>query len=234
MKLEGNCMTTAMGIMPHRDLEKALQLALSLDIPFWPQLPRLSFYEDMYVQLSEHFPGISLDPERRLVRFSLEQFYMDLEEYTAHWDDQSYFSLSPRYSAVYHRFLEQDLSRYRYIRGQSIGPVSFGLKILDADQKPMIYYDEVREIIFDFVAKKLQAQYRELQAVHAAPCVRHQNVDGAAFPFQARHSVPHRLAASHIAGEGQSPAAEAVNFTRELGQPLPAPGEQAHPRSVAC
>ncbi|HOL16649.1 MAG TPA: hypothetical protein PLY40_00030 [Bacillota bacterium] len=171
MKLEGNCMTTAMGIMPHRDLEKALQLALSLDIPFWPQLPRLSFYEDMYVQLSEHFPGISLDPERRLVRFSLEQFYMDLEEYTAHWDDQSYFSLSPRYSAVYHRFLEQDLSRYRYIRGQSIGPVSFGLKILDADQKPMIYYDEVREIIFDFVAKKLQAQYRELQAVHAAPFV---------------------------------------------------------------
>ena len=118
----------------------------------------------MYVQLSEHFPGISLDPERRLVRFSLEQFYMDLEEYTAHWDDQSYFSLSPRYSAVYHRFLEQDLSRYRYIRGQSIGPVSFGLKILDADQKPMIYYGEYGDH-FGFVAEA-QAQYRELQAVH--------------------------------------------------------------------
>lgn len=40
VKLEGNCMTTAMDIMPHRDLEKALQLAIPLDISFWPQLPR--------------------------------------------------------------------------------------------------------------------------------------------------------------------------------------------------
>lgn len=171
MKLEGNCMTTAMGIMPHKDLEKALQLALSLDIPFWPQLPRLSFYEDMYVQLSEYFPGISLDMEQRVVRFSLEQLYTGLEDYTARWEDPSFFNLSPQYSAVYHRFLEQDLSEYKYIRGQSIGPVSFGLKILDADQKPMIYYDEVREIIFDFVSRKLQAQYDEMKAVHPAPFV---------------------------------------------------------------
>jgi hypothetical protein len=39
MKLEGNCMTTAMGIMPHTDVDRALDLALTLDIPFWPQLP---------------------------------------------------------------------------------------------------------------------------------------------------------------------------------------------------
>ena len=39
MKLEGNCQTTAMGIMPHTDVEKALELSLSLDIPYWPQLP---------------------------------------------------------------------------------------------------------------------------------------------------------------------------------------------------
>ena len=30
-------------------------------MPFWPQLPNYSYYEDMYVQAAEHFPGIVLD-----------------------------------------------------------------------------------------------------------------------------------------------------------------------------
>jgi hypothetical protein len=61
LPFEANCRTTAMGIMPHRDVERALKLVLSLDIPFWPQLPHVSFYEDMYVQFSQHFPGITVD-----------------------------------------------------------------------------------------------------------------------------------------------------------------------------
>jgi len=66
MKLEGNCQTTAMGIMPHTDVEKALELALTLDIPYWPQLPKVNFFEDMYAQVSEHFPGIILDVDKRV------------------------------------------------------------------------------------------------------------------------------------------------------------------------
>ena len=31
MKLAGNCQTTAMGIMPHTDVKRAIELALSLD-----------------------------------------------------------------------------------------------------------------------------------------------------------------------------------------------------------
>ncbi|MGI5875291.1 MAG: hypothetical protein ACOX6X_00515 [Dethiobacteria bacterium] len=162
MKLRGNCMTTAMGIMPHQDMEEALALSLSLDIPYWPQLPKLSYYEDMYVQISEHFPGIILDMEKREITFSMDKFYTDLEQFIAHFDDEDYFRLSPQYAAVFHRFLEKDLSSYAYIRGQSIGPVSYGLKILDEQRKSMIYHDEVREIIFDFVAKKLHAQYNQM------------------------------------------------------------------------
>ncbi|MFO7951817.1 MAG: hypothetical protein R6U91_03285 [Bacillota bacterium] len=152
MKLEGGCQTTAMGIMPHSDVEKALELASSLDIPFWPQLPKVSFLEDMYAQVSEHFPGIIIDPYKRIVSFSIEKFYEDFEEYMPHWEEEEFFRLSPEYSVVFHRFLEKDLSRYEYIRDQSIGPVSYGLKILDEFNKPMIYYDEVREVVFDFVA----------------------------------------------------------------------------------
>jgi hypothetical protein len=36
--------TTAMAVMPHTDVSRALDTALSMDVPFWPQLPNLSYY----------------------------------------------------------------------------------------------------------------------------------------------------------------------------------------------
>ena len=50
---DGACKATAIGIMPHKDVNKALELSFSLDIPFWPQLPNVSYFEDMYVQASQ-------------------------------------------------------------------------------------------------------------------------------------------------------------------------------------
>lgn len=74
MELKGNCLTTAMGILPHTSIAEAIKLALSLDIPFWPQLPHYSFYEDMYVQVSEHFPGIVVEEKEKRVHLDLEAF----------------------------------------------------------------------------------------------------------------------------------------------------------------
>ena len=152
-KLVGNCQTTAMGIMPHSDVDRALKLAMSFDIPFWPQLPRVSIYEDMYVQLSEHMPGLSVDEAAKQVNFSLPQFYEELAVYLENAEDPAYFNLSPRYSLVYDTFLNQDFSRYYAIRGQVIGPISFGLKITDEEKKPIIYNDDVRQVLYDFVAR---------------------------------------------------------------------------------
>jgi len=47
---KARCSTTAMGIMPYGGVNRALELALSLDIPFWPQLSKVSPYEDMCIQ----------------------------------------------------------------------------------------------------------------------------------------------------------------------------------------
>jgi hypothetical protein len=46
MPIPGNLMTTAMAVMPHTDVDRAIDAALTLDIPFWPQLPHLSYYRD--------------------------------------------------------------------------------------------------------------------------------------------------------------------------------------------
>ncbi len=163
MTLPGNLLTTAMGVMPHTDVDRAIEQALSLDIPFWPQLPLLKYYEDMYVQASEHFPGILLDLEKRTLRFSTTKFIEEFEETLAHMDEPEYFDISPTYSAVYHRFLELDLSEYPAIRGQLEGPISFGFNVLDEDKRPIIFNDTVRPFLIEFMAKRVNVQLSKLK-----------------------------------------------------------------------
>jgi hypothetical protein len=164
----GNLRTTAMGILPHTDVDRALELSLSLDIPFWPQLPHLHFNEDMYAQASEGFPGILVDVEEERVTLDSALFYEQLETYAERSADPANFALSPEYAAVYHRFLAlgPQLGKYPAIRGQMTGPISFGLKVVDENLKPIIYNDDIRPILYDFFRNKINAQYRQLSAIH--------------------------------------------------------------------
>lgn len=166
MPIPGNLLTTAMAVMPHTDVGAALDAALSLDIPFWPQLPRLNYYEDMYVQASEHFPGIVLDMDKQTLAFSMDKFIVELEETLAHFDEPAYFDISTQYSDVYHRFLDLDLSDRPAIRGQLEGPISFGLNVLDQDKRPIIFDDTVRPFMYEFMAKRINVQLERLKKLN--------------------------------------------------------------------
>ena len=163
MAIPGNLLTTAMAVMPHKDVDRALDFALSLDIPFWPQLPLYSYYEDMYVQASEHFPGILLDMENRTLRFSMEKFMMEFEETMSHFDEPEYFDISDTYSVVYRRFLDFDLSDRPAIRGQLEGPISFGFNVVDQDDRPILFDDTVRPFMLEFMAKRVNVQLHQLK-----------------------------------------------------------------------
>jgi hypothetical protein len=162
-KFRAGCQTTAMGIMPHDNVDRALELAFSLDIPFWPQLPRVSFYEDMYTQASESLPGIVIDATEEKISLDSARFIDELGTYARKMSEAGSFSLSRSYSVVYHRFLSRDLAGYTAIRGQLIGPVSFGFRVADQDSRPIIYNEEVRTLLFDFMQRKVSAQYQELK-----------------------------------------------------------------------
>jgi hypothetical protein len=161
--IPGNLLTTAMAVMPHQDVDRALGLALSLDVPFWPQLPHLNYFEDMYVQAAEHFPGILLDVENRTLRFSMQKFVNEFEEALAHLEEPLYLDISPTYSVVYHRFLQLDLTARPAIRGQLEGPISFGLNVRDQDDRPIIFEDSVRPFMLEFMARRVNVQLKRLQ-----------------------------------------------------------------------
>lgn len=166
MPIPGKLLTTAMAVMPHTDPDAALDLALSLDIPFWPQLPNFSYYEDMYVQAAENFPGIVLDTEQRKLGFSMDKFIAELEETMAHYEDPPYFDVSEAYSSVYHKFLAMDLSARPAIRGQLEGPISFGFNVLDQNGRPILFDDSVRSFMFEFMAKRINVQLGRLKAMN--------------------------------------------------------------------
>ena len=166
MAIPGHLLTTAMAVMPHTDVERALDVALSLDVPFWPQLPNFSYYEDMYVQAAEHFPGILLDIKNRTLKFSLEKFINELEETMTHFEEPHYFDVSETYSVVYHRFLSLNLSDRPAIRGQLEGPISFGFNVLDQDERPILFDDTVRPFMLDFFARRINIQLARLKALN--------------------------------------------------------------------
>ncbi len=167
MPIPGNLLTTAMAVMPQTDVQQALDLALSLDVPFWPQLPNFSYYEDMYVQAAEHFPGIVLDVEKKTLDFSMTKFIDEFEEAMGRFDDPAYFDISEQYSVVYHDFLKRDLADRPAIRGQLEGPISFGFNVLDQDERPILFDDTIRPFLMEFMAKRINIQLSRLKERNA-------------------------------------------------------------------
>jgi hypothetical protein len=164
--LNRSLLTTAMGILPHRDPQKALDLAFSLDIPFWPQLPNLSYSEDTYVQTVSGMPGTEVDYEGLRILFNEDDFYSGLEDYLGLDATSDNFAITPDESATYGGFLERASTDYPALRGQFMGPISLCLMVKDTDDKPIIYRDDAREVAIRHVAAKVNRHLTDLRAIN--------------------------------------------------------------------
>jgi len=166
MGLDRPLLTTAMGILPHRDPIKALDLAFSLDIPFWPQLPNLSYSEDTYVQTVSGMPGVEVDYEGLRILFNEDDFYAGLEDYLSLEPGSEVFSVAPDESATYPGFLERASADYPALRGQFMGPISLCLMVKDPENKPIIYRDDAREVAIRHVANRVNRHLADLRAIN--------------------------------------------------------------------
>jgi len=153
------------GSLPHTDPAEACRLILeTVDIPTWPQLPRRSFLENMYVQFSEGFPGVVVRDE---------QIYLDRDRdldaelerlYVAYlMDDPDYAAISPTYAAGLDCLLDMD--KAPVVKGQITGPVSWGLMIADQDRKPILYDDVLAEAVGKHLRLKASWMERELRRI---------------------------------------------------------------------
>lgn len=172
MILEPRFLATAIGSLPHTDARRACELMLGMlpDMPAWPQLPRRSFLENMYVQYSEGLPGIEIDRERESIRFEtggdfeseLEEFYRSVID-----GDIERFAVSEEYAEGLALMLGPDyrdgLSGRPFLKGQVTGPVSFGLTVTDAAGRASLYDERLEEIIVKGLGLKAKWQSRRLK-----------------------------------------------------------------------
>jgi methionine synthase II (cobalamin-independent) len=164
-KFAAELRSLAAGSLPHTDPAAACQLARNtLDIPTWPQLPRRSFLENMYVQFSERFPGLVVTNERIYVDRDRD-LDPDLERlYIAYlMNDLEYAVISPKYAAGLYCFLEPGLDKPPLVKGQVTGPVSWGLMVADQNRKPVLYDDVLAEAVAKHLRLKATWMEQELR-----------------------------------------------------------------------
>ncbi|MCR4406953.1 MAG: methionine synthase [Anaerolineae bacterium] len=170
-KFEPKLLPLHVGSVPHTDPLQACRLTFKYfpQIPTWPQLPRRTFLENMYVQFSERFPGVVLEDGRIYVDRT-QDLDPGLEQlYVAYLENQLDFAaISADYAAGFSRFI-QEASVLSHplvaVKGQVTGPISWGLMVVDQDRRPVLY----EEVLADAVAKHLRLkaawQERELRKV---------------------------------------------------------------------
>jgi methionine synthase II (cobalamin-independent) len=164
---------TAIGSMPHQNPQEACSLVFEHlpRIPTWPQLPQRSFVENMYFQfrpsfltrLREEANGtvfVDMDLSRDVtaeISDDLERLYSDelenrLEGYGIKHDRRAGFD-------VFLDYLRARAGDCLAAKGQVTGPISWGLRVADVNQRPVLYNDTVADAFARHL--KLTAAWQE-------------------------------------------------------------------------
>ncbi len=165
---EFNCLPTIIGSMPHTDPQQACSLITRYlkDIPAWPQLPRRSFLENMYVQYSEGFPGVVIEDDRIYVDSSRD-LQKPLEElYAAYLENNvDKYPISPDYAAGLYSFLSLTGLSPRAVKGHVTGPLTWGLTVTDKDGRAIIHDEVLGDAVPRLLRLKAAWQEKELSKI---------------------------------------------------------------------
>jgi methionine synthase II (cobalamin-independent) len=156
---------TGVGSLPHTDPDRAVEIVLShfREVPYWPQLPRRTFLENMYVQYAAGLPGAAADGGKLIVEGGESAEAEALAFYERFLtDDPAPFAIPEERAGGLARFLAAGRGPYAAVKGQITGPVSFGLMITDRAKKPIFYDPVKRDILVKHLLRTAQWQVREL------------------------------------------------------------------------
>jgi len=166
-----NCRATGIGSTPHTDAVSAVGFVLETfrQVPFWPQLPRRAFRENMYAQFSQHLPGVRIEEEEERIWVELGAGWPEEATpfYTAFLaEDPDLFAPDPAYTAGLYEFLRRGVGDGVWaVKGQVTGPISFGLQVTDQDLRPSLYDEMMADAIVKNAVRQAQWQAARLRAL---------------------------------------------------------------------
>ncbi|NDJ75842.1 MAG: hypothetical protein GYB65_06255 [Chloroflexi bacterium] len=168
MNLPAPYITTTIGSFPHPSADGLCeQLLAQLDIPAWPQLPRRTFYENMYAQYASALPAVHFDAANEKLHICVDDNVLAaIEAFYTHYiaDDLDYFALKQDHAAGFYAMLEvMAHAPGSWIKGQVTGPVSFGLTVTDQNGRATLYHDELADVLTKNTAMHARWQIAQLQ-----------------------------------------------------------------------
>lgn len=167
---EFNCMTTIIGSVPITNAKQATALVTRYlkNIPTWPQLPRKSFLENMYIQYSEGFPGATVDRENNRFYIDTSKDYSKALEdlYTAYLaNDYSRYSIGKEYAAGFYELLGADKLSPKAVKGCVTGPLSWGMTVTDENKRSILYHEMLGDAVPKFLKLKAAWEENELRKI---------------------------------------------------------------------
>jgi len=173
-------MATGIGSVPFLEVEATCREINRLfpHMPFWPQFVKRSYLEDMSVQYSEGLPLLAVNQEKRTLAVSqsgkreleLVSFY---ERFLS--EDIEAFAISEAYAPGLYTLMasldEVKSGQAVYIKGQTVGPITFTSGILGLDGRPVIHDPELSEALVRGLAIKALWQVRVLEKSGRRPVI---------------------------------------------------------------
>ncbi len=156
--------TTGIGSLPHLEPDEACRLVLeTFDIPFWPQLPRLSFLEWMIPQYSEGMPFINIDTTSENIFINRNESD-ELERFYETCTDGCRIAISDDYARGLHTFLKMVRGRrFKVLKGHITGPLTFTLGLKDREGRLAFFDEELRQISLMLLQAKARWQVDQLR-----------------------------------------------------------------------
>ena len=169
------------------------------EIPFWPQLVKRSHLEDMGIQFSEGLPLLEIVEDKRALTVSSGNRESELVTFYDRFlaEDVDHFAISREYAPGLFELVEliqKHPEEYGpYIKGQTVGPVTFAAGITAPDGKSVLYDPELLEAMVKGLSIKALWQVREMGKSGKEPIIfldePYLSGFGSAFSSIQRHEV---------------------------------------------
>lgn len=153
---------TGIGSVPFSDPQETVALILQNmpQVPYWPQMVRLGYLEEMVAQAAGGLPGLKVDVANRTVgidpdlprELALGQLYEAVLS-----GDLRPFALDPQEAQGFFALVDAVASRgaaSQTLKGQVAGPVTFAGMVKDLEGKPILYDRELTQAICQGLARK--------------------------------------------------------------------------------
>ena len=160
------CMATTLPGVPHRDPVEACRVLLEI-FPEAPCVPRLSMSVRMYM---DGMPCLIVDPEKRQLRYDLskeeelEHFYQKIRA-----NDLDSFAMNPKYAAGFYTLLDllkqAPRPRLQLVHIQFPGPLTWGLSLVDLNQRPAWYDRTMRDVLVNHLVMKARWQEKKVREI---------------------------------------------------------------------